>query len=73
MKTFFQKFFGSNELQWRLFRTIVQGVIGVLVTNLDALLGAIITDPLYKTMVTGVIMAILSPIFAEIGKAIDNE
>ena len=29
------EFLASNEWQWRLLRTIVQGVLGVVVANLD--------------------------------------
>ena len=29
------KFLASNEWQWRLPRTIVQGVLGVVIANID--------------------------------------
>lgn len=32
-------FLASNEWQWRLLRTIVQGVLGVVIANLDLILG----------------------------------
>lgn len=33
------EFLGSNDWQWRLARTIVQGVIGVLIVNVDLIVG----------------------------------
>lgn len=61
------KFFTSNETKWRLLRTIVQGVLGVIVANLDVLTGFIVIDPVWKPIVVAVVMAILSPLMAEIG------
>ena len=34
-----ENFFRSNDRYWRLVRTIVQGVIGVFVANLDLIFG----------------------------------
>ena len=68
------KFFTSNETKWRLLRTIVQGVLGVIVANLDVLTGFIVIDPVWKPIVVAVVMAILSPLMAEIGgKDIESE
>lgn len=39
------KFLTSNEWQWRLARTIVQGILGVVVANIDVLVGAAVLDP----------------------------
>lgn len=60
------KFFTGNEWYWRLARTIVQGVLGVLVANLDLILGNFNLEPSMKPMVVAMIMAILSPIMAQI-------
>lgn len=60
------KFFTGNEWYWRLARTIVQGVLGVLVANIDLVLGNFNIDPSMKPMVVAMIMAILSPIMAQI-------
>lgn len=38
------KFLTSNEWQWRLARTIVQGILGVVVANIDVLVGAAVLD-----------------------------
>lgn len=62
------KFLTSNEWQYRLLRTIVQGIIGVLVANLDMLIGKLSFDPGIKTMIVALCMAVLSPIMAEIGR-----
>lgn len=61
------KFFKSNEWQWRLLRTIVQGIIGFLIANIDLLIANLTLDANTKAIIVGVVMAILSPIMAEIG------
>jgi len=61
------KFFKSNEWQWRLLRTIVQGIIGFLIANIDLLFANFSMDANTKAIIVGVTMAILSPIMAEIG------
>lgn len=61
-----KKFLTSNEWQYRLTRTIVQGVIGVLIANIDLLISSIALPPEYKTMIVALVMAILSPIMATI-------
>lgn len=62
------KFLRSNEWQYRLLRTIFQGIIGVLVANLDLLISKLTFDPTIKPMIAALCMAVLSPIMAEIGK-----
>ena len=62
MKTFLK----SNEWQWRLARTIVQGIIGVLIANIDLIIGSFAIPVEYKTMAVALVMAILSPIMATI-------
>ena len=34
-----ERFLASNGWQWRLLRTIVRGVLGVAVANLDLIMG----------------------------------
>ncbi len=68
------KFFESNELKYRLLRTIIQGVIGVLVANIDLIIGFIpIIPEALRGVIVLVIMAVLSPIMAEIGKRDKDE
>ena len=61
------KFFKSNEWQWRLLRTIVQGIIGFIIANIDLLFANLTLDANTKAIIVGAVMAILSPIMAEIG------
>jgi len=67
------KFLTSNDTGWRLCRTIVQGALGVVVANLDAIAGYYVLDPAQRAIVVPLVMAVLSPIMAEIGKHIDKE
>ena len=62
------EFLTSNEWYWRLGRTIVQGVLGVVVANIDLIVGACVMEPSQRAMCVAVCMAVLSPIMAEIGK-----
>lgn len=63
------KFFNSNETLYRVLRTIVQAVIGVLIANMDLIIGALTISEYWKPVIVALVMAILSPIMAEIGKA----
>ena len=65
-------FLTSNETKYRLLRTIIQGVLGVFVANLDLILGSCILDPSQRALVVAFVMAVLSPIMAELGKATDD-
>lgn len=61
-------FLKSNDWKYRLLRTIVQGVIGVIVANVDLLVGYIVLDPATRALVVAFVMAVLSPIMAELGE-----
>ena len=63
------EFLTSNETAWRLIRTIVQGILGVIAANLDVILGYAVLDNTTRAIVVALVMAILSPIMAELGKA----
>ena len=63
-----KKFLSSNEWQFRLLRTIVQGIIGFLIANIDLLFVNLTLDANTKAIIVGIVMAILSPIMAELGK-----
>lgn len=67
------KFLTSNEWQYRLLRTIVQGVLGVVVANIDLILGFTALDPSVRALVVALVMAVLSPIMAQLGKEQDDE
>lgn len=62
-------FLTSNEAKYRLARTIVQGVLGVIVANLDLLFGYVIFEPSARAFVVALVMAVLSPIMAMIGNS----
>ena len=62
-----RKFLQSNEWQYRLLRTILQGILGVLVANIDVLAGMVVLDPAIRAVVVALVMAILSPVMAMLG------
>lgn len=66
------KFFRGNTALMRLARTIVQAVIGVLIANLDILIGEVAINPTMKPVIVAFVMAVLSPIMSFIGD-IDKE
>ena len=61
------EFLASNEWYWRLARTIVQGVLGVVIANIDLIMGWCVLDPSVKDLVVALVMAVLSPIMAALG------
>lgn len=61
------KFFNSNSTLFRLLRTIVQGVLGVVIANLDMIIGTFSVPDLWKPLIVALVMAVLSPIMAAIG------
>lgn len=69
MKTFLT----SNEPKYRLLRTIVQGIIGVVIANLDLLLGYVVLDPAIRPVIVSLVMAVLSPIMAAMGGDDDTD
>lgn len=62
-----QKFLSENSAEMRLARTIAQGVIGVLVSNIDVILGTFSINPNLKPIIAAMVMAVLAPIMAELG------
>ena len=67
------KFLTSNSTAMRLARTIVQAVLGVIVANADIIVGAYILEPQTRALVVALVMAVLSPVMAEIGKHIEPQ
>ena len=65
-------FLTSNEWQYRLLRTIIQGILGVVVANLDLIVGACVFDPSQRALVVALVMAVLSPIMAALGNEEDD-
>lgn len=66
------KFLNSNETIWRVLRTVVQAVIGVVIANLDIIISAIDISDTWKPVIVALVMAILSPIMSEIGKGVEK-
>lgn len=63
----YKKWLRSNSTSARLTRTIFQGVIGVLVANIDFLIAHFSFNPETKTFIVAICMAVLSPIMAHLG------
>ena len=68
-----QKFLSSNETRFRLGRTILQGVIGVLIANVDLIVSAWNFAPQTKAFIVALVMAVLSPIMSEDDESIYEE
>lgn len=64
--------FTSNEAKFRLLRTIIQGVIGVIIANLDLLVGMAPIAGSIKPLIVALVMACLSPIMAYMGGKYDG-
>lgn len=65
-------FLTSNEWNWRLARTILQGILGVVVANVDVLVGCAVLDPTARGIVVALVMAVLSPVMAALGAAAED-
>ena len=68
-----KKFLQSNETKYRLLRTILQGIIGVLIANVDLIVSAWSFTPEVKAFIVALVMAILSPIMSELGNTETDE
>lgn len=64
------RFLTSNETLYRLARTILQGILGVIVANLDYIVGLGHFSAGTKALIVALVMAILSPLMSELGKTI---
>ena len=62
-------FLTSNSASMRLARTIVQAVIGVLISYADVLIGQAAINPELRPMIVALVMAVLSPVMAILGEA----
>lgn len=68
-----REFLKSNKTRYRLLRTIAQGIIGVIVSNVDLLVSWLTIPPELKPVIVAFVMAILSPIMSELGKDNDTD
>lgn len=62
-----KKWLASDTASGRLTRTIVQGVIGVFIANLDLILGYVALPVEMRPVVVALVMAVLSPIMKALG------
>ena len=68
-----EKFLTSNDWQYRLARTILQGVIGVIIAQLPQVVGLYQLDPIWSATIVALTMAVLSPIMAMLGGESEEE
>jgi multisubunit Na+/H+ antiporter MnhG subunit len=62
------RLFTHNGAKYRLLRTIIQGVIGVIIANLDTIIAHVDILPMWaRAIVAALVMAVLSPIMAMLG------
>ena len=66
------KFLHDNSTAMRLLRTIVQGVLSVIIANMDLITGMFSIDVSMKPLIVAIVMAILAPIMSELGKYTDS-
>lgn len=62
-----KKWLASDTATGRLTRTIFQGVIGVLIANIDLILGYVAIPVEMRPVVVALVMAVLSPIMKALG------
>ncbi len=67
-----KNFLASNEWQWRLARTILQGIVGVTIANIDLIVGFAVFDPTLRALAVAFMMAVLSPLMAELGGLLEE-
>lgn len=60
-------FLTSNAAKWRTLRTVVQGILGVLIANVDTLTTVFALDGTWKALIVALTMAVLSPIMKALG------
>lgn len=65
-------FLTANTAGMRLARTILQAVIGVVIANIDYLIGQVVIDPAMRPVIVGLVMAVLSPIMKALGGEADG-
>ena len=62
------EFLTSNDWKYRLARTILQGIIGVVIAELPQIVGLYELDPAWSAAIVALTMAVLSPIMALLGE-----
>lgn len=62
------QFLTSNSASMRLARTIVQAIIGVIISYADVLVGQVVFNAEMRPVIVALVMAVLSPIMAMLGE-----
>lgn len=57
-------FLTSNDTAMRLVRTIIQGLVSVLIVAVPLLMGGVIHDAAWASIATAAIMCVLSPVMS---------
>ena len=71
MGQFFEWLLTNNSTGARILRTIIQGLLGVIVAELPEIVGLFNVPDWVQAMIVAAIMAILSPIMSELGKHVE--
>lgn len=58
------RFLNDDSTQMRLVRTIVQGLISVLIVAVPLMMANVTSDPTVASLATAAIMCVLSPVMA---------
>lgn len=58
------EFLASEKTEMRLARSIVQGLLSVLIVAVPLVLGGVVEDPTWASIATAAIMCVLSPLMA---------
>lgn len=58
------KFLTSEKTEMRLARSVVQGLLSVLIVAVPLVLGGVIEDATWASIATAAIMCVLSPLMA---------
>lgn len=56
-----------------MLRTIFQGILGVIIANLDTITGSFSIPDVWKPIIAALVMAFLSPIMATLGGKAEDE
>ena len=65
-----ENFLHGNEWYWRLARTLVQAVVGILAASVDEIVYGLEIDPSLKPIIVAAVMALLSPIMSALGTSV---
>lgn len=62
-----KQWLAANTAAARLTRTIAQGIVGVLIANIDIIVGYVAIPLEMRPVIVALVMAVLSPIMAALG------